>query len=199
MVEEARAQAKGRGVRLSWQLDSWNRADLEPTLLAQGLKLDEEITTMEFEGDVEEPPVAGMELADGMADLEAFRRHHSTVAAGFRGLDQLLLEEGDLRQRYSASEAAGVKLVTALVFGEPAGGGSLAVDPDGAILAGASVLPAYRHRGIYRALVAERTRLAAERGAPLVITHARPKSRPILEWLGFRMIGRWWSYLEASG
>ncbi len=199
VVEEARAQARQRGVKISWQLDSWNRDDLEPALLAEGLKLDEEITTMEFEGDVEEPPVPGLELADGMADLDAFRRHHFTVAAGFRGADKPLLEEGDLRQRYSTSEATGVRLVTALVFGEPAGGGSLAVDTDGATLAGASVLPAYRHRGIYRALVAERTRLAAEQGAPLVITHARPKSRPILEWLGFRTIGRWWSYLEASG
>ena len=168
-------------------------------LLAHGLRLDDEVTVLEFEGDVEEPPIPGLELGDGMADLEAFRRHHATVAAGFAGSDHLVPEESDLRDRYSASEAAGVKLVTALVFGEPAGGGSLAVDPDGATLGGASVLPRFRHRGIYRALVAERMRLAAEQGAPLVITHARPTSRPILQWLGFTPIGRWWAYLEASG
>lgn len=199
VIAEARSQARERGVKLAWQLDEWNRAELEPVLLANGLKLDDEVTILEFEGDVEEPPVAGMELADGMADLDAFRRHHATVAAGFAGSDKPVAEESDLRQRYGAAEAAEVKLVTALIFGEPAGGGSLAVDTDGATLAGASVLPRFRHRGIYRALVAERTRLAAELGAPLVIIHARPMSRPILQWLGFTPIGRWWGYLDVTG
>ena len=197
VIEEARSQAMQRGVRLAWQLDEWNRAELEPVLLANGLKLDDEVTILEFEGDVEEPPVPGMELADGMADLDAFRRHHATVAPGYAGSDRPALEASDLRQRYAVAEAAGVKLVTALIFGEPAGGGSLAVDTDGATLAGASVLPRFRHRGIYRALVAERTRLAAELGAPLVIIHARPTSRPILQWLGFTPIGRWWGYLDT--
>jgi GNAT superfamily N-acetyltransferase len=198
VVEEVRRQARERGVRVSWQLDEWNRAELEPVLLARGLRLDDEVTTLEFEGDVEEPPIPGLELADGMSDLDAFRRHHVTVAAGFAGSDDLNAE-GDLRRRFAAAEAAKVRLVTALIFGEPAGGGSLAVDVDGAILGGASVLPRFRHRGIYRALVAERTRLAAEQGAPLVITHARPASRPILLWLGFAPIGRWWAYLDESG
>jgi len=186
-------------VRLNWQLDVWNRAELEPVLLANGLRLDDEVTTLEFEGDVEEPPVAGMELADGMADLDSFRRHHATVAAGFAGSDRPVPEDDDLRDRYAVSEAASVRLVTALIFGEPAGGGSLAVDKDGATLGGASVLPRFRHRGIYRALVAERMRLASEQGAPLVITHARPTSRPILQWLGFSPIGRWWAYVDATG
>jgi GNAT superfamily N-acetyltransferase len=199
VIEEVRSQAREKGVRLSWQLDEWNRAELEPVLLAHALRLDDEVTTLEFEGDVEEPPVPGLELADGMADLDAFRRHHATVAAGFAGSEQPLAEEGDLRRRFAAADKAGVRLVTALVFGESAGGGSLYVEADGAILGGASVMPRFRHRGIYRALVAERTRLAAEQGAPLLITHARPPSRPILQWLGFTAIGRWWSYLDEKG
>jgi len=199
VIEEVRRQAREKGVRLSWQLDEWNRAELEPVLLAHGLRLDDEVAILEFEGDVEEPPVPGLELADGMADLEAFRRHHATVAAGFLGSDDPVAEEGDLRRRFAAAETAGVRLVTALIFGEPAGGGSLYVEADGAILGGASVLPRFRHRGSYRALVAERTRLAAEQGAPLLITHAKPTSRPILQWLGFTAIGRWWAYLDESG
>jgi GNAT superfamily N-acetyltransferase len=198
VIEEVRRLARERGIRLSWQLDEWNRAALEPVLLANGLRPDDEVTILEFEGDVDEPPVPGMELADGMADLDAFRRHHATVAAGFKDSDSPAVE-GDLRDRYASAEAASVRLVTAIIFGEPAGGGSLVVDTDGATLGGASVLPRFRHRGIYRALVAERTRLAAEQGAPLVITHARPTSRAILQWLGFAPIGRWWGYLDDSG
>lgn len=198
VITEARAAAAARGMQLSWQLDEWNRAELEPVLLAHGIRLDDEITTLEFAGDIEEPPVPGLELADGMADLDAFRRHHAVVAAGFKDSDKVVIE-ADLRPRYAASEAAALRLVTALVFGEPAGGGGLLVEPDGAQLSGASVLPRFRHRAIYRALVAERVRLAAENGAPLVIIHARQTSRRILEWLGFVPIGRSWTYLDTTG
>jgi ribosomal protein S18 acetylase RimI-like enzyme len=198
VIAAARAEAASRGTKLSWQLDEWNRAELEPVLLGHGIRLDDEITTLEFEGDIEEPPVPGLELADGMADLDTFRRHHATVAAGFQDSDKVVIE-ADLRPRYAAVQAAGLRLVTALVFGEPAGGGGLLVEADGSQLSGASVLPRFRHRAIYRALVAERVRLAAEDGAPLVIIHARQTSRPILEWLGFAPIGRSWTYLDGSG
>ena len=197
VIAEVRAQAAERGVKLNWQLDEANRSELEPVLLAHGMQPDGEVTILEFAADIEEPPVPGLELADGMVDLESFRRHHATVAAGFRDSD-LPLVEGDMRDRYAAALATDVRQVTALVFGEPAGGGSLHVEPDGATLGGAAVLPRFRGRGIYRALVAERVRLAAELGAPLVIINARQTSRPILERLGFEPIGRWWGYLEKE-
>jgi len=182
---------------LSWRLDEWNRVELEPVLLARGFKLDSEVTIMELEGEVEEPPVPGLELADGMADLEGFRTHHATVAAGFKDLDKPVLE-GDLRARYNSAREPGHLLVTAFLFGEPAGGGEVSVHPDGATLSGASVLPRFRHRGVYRALVAERARLAHEGGAPLLVTSARPSSRPILQRIGFEPIGRWWAYREPE-
>jgi GNAT superfamily N-acetyltransferase len=50
---------------------------------------------------------------------------------------------------------------------------------------GGATLPAWRGRGIYRALVAERARLAAERGRRYLETDASDDSRPILERLGF--------------
>ena len=50
---------------------------------------------------------------------------------------------------------------------------------------GGATLPAWRGRGIYRALVARRARLAAERGRRYLETDASDDSRPILERLGF--------------
>jgi GNAT superfamily N-acetyltransferase len=50
---------------------------------------------------------------------------------------------------------------------------------------GGATLPEWRGRGIYRALVAERARLAAERGRRYLETDASDDSRPILERLGF--------------
>jgi GNAT superfamily N-acetyltransferase len=59
---------------------------------------------------------------------------------------------------------------------------------DFATLWGGSTLPDWRGRGIYRALVARRAQLAAERGRRYVQVDASDASRPILERLGFRAV-----------
>ena len=46
-------------------------------------------------------------------------------------------------------------------------------------------LPAWRGRGIYRAIVAYRANLAAARGLRYLQVDASDESRPILERLGF--------------
>lgn len=56
---------------------------------------------------------------------------------------------------------------------------------DFATLWGGGTLPAWRGRGIYRALVAYRANLAAERGFRYLQVDASDDSRPILERLGF--------------
>jgi len=53
---------------------------------------------------------------------------------------------------------------------------------------GGSTLAAWRGRGIYRALVARRAQLAAERGVRYLQVDASADSRPILERLGFLAI-----------
>ncbi len=54
-----------------------------------------------------------------------------------------------------------------------------------ATLWGGATLPGWRGRGIYRALVARRALLAAERGRRYLEVDASDESRPILERLGF--------------
>lgn len=53
-----------------------------------------------------------------------------------------------------------------------------------ATLWGGSTLPRWRRRGIYRALVAYRARLAEQRGRTLLQVDCSPESRPILQRLG---------------
>lgn len=53
---------------------------------------------------------------------------------------------------------------------------------------GGSTHPAARGRGIYRALVAERARLATERGFPFVRVDCSPDSLPILTRLGLERV-----------
>jgi hypothetical protein len=57
-----------------------------------------------------------------------------------------------------------------------------------ATLWGGATLPVWRRRGIYRATVACRANLAAERGFRYLETDASDDSRPILERLGFRAV-----------
>jgi GNAT superfamily N-acetyltransferase len=60
---------------------------------------------------------------------------------------------------------------------------------DFASLWGAGTLPDWRGRGIFRAVVAYRARLAADRGFRYLLVDALPASRPILERLGFVQLG----------
>ncbi|WP_328610092.1 GNAT family N-acetyltransferase [Amycolatopsis sp. NBC_00345] len=53
---------------------------------------------------------------------------------------------------------------------------------------GGGTLPAWRGRGLYRALVAHRARLAAARGVRYLQVDASDDSRPILERLGFTAV-----------
>lgn len=61
-------------------------------------------------------------------------------------------------------------------------------DTEFATLWGGATLPEWRRRGIYRATVAYRARLAAGRGHRYLETDASDDSRPILERLGFTAV-----------
>ncbi|NGO74825.1 GNAT family N-acetyltransferase [Streptomyces sp. YC504] len=61
-------------------------------------------------------------------------------------------------------------------------------DADFAGLWGGGTVAEFRGRGIYRALVAHRTRIAAARGIRYLQVDAMPTSRPILERLGFEQL-----------
>jgi GNAT superfamily N-acetyltransferase len=54
---------------------------------------------------------------------------------------------------------------------------------------GGSTLPAYRGRGIYRALVARRAQIAVARGYRMLQVDASDDSRPILQRLGLSVVG----------
>jgi GNAT superfamily N-acetyltransferase len=68
-----------------------------------------------------------------------------------------------------------------------------------AYLFGAQVFPAFRGRGIYRALVAARLGFLAARGVSLAVTQARAAtSAPLLERFGFETVFHSRCYLLES-
>jgi GNAT superfamily N-acetyltransferase len=64
---------------------------------------------------------------------------------------------------------------------------------------GGFTLPAWRRRGIYRALVAHRAKLAAARGRRYIEVDASDDSRPILERLGFIPVTTTTPYVWSPG
>ncbi len=79
----------------------------------------------------------------------------------------------------------------ARVGGQPVATAGMAVKQRSVYLMGGNVLEAHRGRGIYRALLDERLRHAAELGFSLATTQAREAtSAPILERLGFETLFR---------
>ena len=76
--------------------------------------------------------------------------------------------------------------VVAMLAREPASSGGCALSGEVAKLWGAVTLREYRHRGTYRAVLAERLRLAREHGAALALVKGRAAtSGPILLRAGF--------------
>jgi ribosomal protein S18 acetylase RimI-like enzyme len=68
-----------------------------------------------------------------------------------------------------------------------------------ASLWGGGTLPGWRGRGIYRALVAYRARLAAARGYRYLYVDASPDSQPILARLGISRLARTTPYFRDPG
>jgi hypothetical protein len=68
-----------------------------------------------------------------------------------------------------------------------------------ATLWGGSTLPAWRSRGIYRAVVAHRAQLAAARAIRYLEVDASSESRPILERLGFAAVTTTTPYIWSPG
>lgn len=134
--------------------------------------------------------VAGVELRQihderGIRDLVSIQESLYRRSFAWWGAELLL----------ALTESPGsISLHGAYVDGQPVGGGR-ATYPEGGQFAGiygGSVLPEYRGRGIYSALLGERARAARTRGYPYLIVDAAPMSRPILERKGFIPICATW-------
>ncbi len=97
-----------------------------------------------------------------------------------------------LRRSVQVGALAAHGLFVASLDGADAGAGALGISGDVAYFFGAGVLPAFRRRGVHRALVAARTAFAHERGASQAAFKTSPGSfaeRSALS-LGFAVTGR---------
>jgi GNAT superfamily N-acetyltransferase len=176
-----------RGERFEWKLHGHDLpADLPDRLRAAGfVPEDQETIVIAPVAAIAGPPV----LPDGVSLREVTDRHDFDRIADMER--EVWKEEhsflADMLARERALDPDSIAVVVAEAGGEVVCAAWARFDEatDFATLWGGATLPAWRRRGIYRATVAYRAELAADRGFRLLETDASSDSRPILERLGF--------------
>jgi GNAT superfamily N-acetyltransferase len=177
----------GRDEEFEWKLYSYDRpADLAERLLGAGFVPEDAEALMVAEVSQVPRPAelpAGIRL-ERLTDASGIDRLTEVHQRVF-GKDESGLRAALLAQLGTAPEITG--MVLAMAGDEAVSAARIEFVPgaDFAGLWGGGTLPAWRGRGIYRALVAYRADLAAERGYRYLQVDASPDSRPILERIGF--------------
>jgi GNAT superfamily N-acetyltransferase len=182
----------GRGEPFEWKLHSHDRPpDLPRRLrLAGFVAEDEETVVIASVDDVVDRPL----LPEGVSLREVTDRNDLNRIAAFEqdawgdGEDRGWLAES--LEAEQTADPEGLRIVVAEAGGAIVCAGWVRFEhgTEFATLWGGSTLPAWRRRGIYRAIVAYRANLAAQRGLRFIEVDASSASRPILERLGFNAV-----------
>ena len=140
-----------------------------------------------------EPPPAGPAEIDAhpVQTFEEFAAAFRVTTAAF-GIDAELAAAFDARAELIwpfQSEEGGAAAFVAVVDGNVVGYGGALFGRTAAFLSGSGTHPDYRRRGVYRSIVRARWDAAVARGTPALTVGAGAMSRPILERLGFSIVG----------
>jgi GNAT superfamily N-acetyltransferase len=186
IARQVRAFAE-RGEPFEWKLHGHDLpADLAGRLRAAGLEPEETETVMIAKvaaaaGDPRLPTEITLREVHGRADLDRIAALESEIWSG----DRAWLADSLEAERATAPDALTIVVAEAAGDVVSAGWVRFIADSGFATLWGGGTLPAWRGRGIYRALVAYRANLARRRGFRQLEVDASDDSRPILERLGF--------------
>jgi GNAT superfamily N-acetyltransferase len=203
VIAEQVAYFAGRGEQFEWKLYSYDRPpDLSERLAAAGFAAEEtEALMVADSGQIAGHGGTGGALPDGVrlvpvtdeAGVELMIDVHDRVFGPDPQLHRSLM--GQLRNSPDLEV-----LVLAMAGDTPVCSARVsfgATDFSG--LWGGGTLPEWRGRGIYRAMVGYRARLAAARGYRYLQVDASPQSRPILERLGFTCLAMTTPYVWSPG
>jgi len=182
----------------TWEVGSSAQPpDLPDRLLDRGLVWDEpdplQIGMMLASPPPDAPPGIEVRAAETQADFAASER----IAYECFGMDPP--SERQIEEQYARYDPRSSRRYIASVGGEVAASASATFTAHGVVLNAGATLPAFRGRGLYRALVRARWDDALRAGTPVLVTQAGRMSRPILERLGFREVCRIHALLDEFG
>jgi GNAT superfamily N-acetyltransferase len=188
LIERQRALFAELGEPVEWKLHGHDRpADLAERLRAAGFRAQAQETVVvgpaaSLAATLPVLPT-GVRLREvgARADLERVARMEEEVWGDSRGW----LADGLAKEIRADPQGLTVVLAEAGTDVVSAGWIRYVRGTGFATLWGGSTLPQWRRKGIYRALVTYRARLAAARGFTLLQVDASEDSRPILQRLGF--------------
>ncbi|MCX5388746.1 GNAT family N-acetyltransferase [Streptomyces sp. NBC_00094] len=187
VIAEQIAHYRTAGLTFEWKLYGHDGpADLADRLLAAGFIADDRETLMATEAAAlpqDVPLPEGVELravTDEAGVRQVVEVHERAFGTDSSHIGRQLLDR-------LAADPDTVTAVVALAAGEPVSAARLDLCPgtDFAGLWGGGTVEGWRGRGLYRALVSHRARIAAARGHRYVQVDAADTSRPILQRLGF--------------
>jgi GNAT superfamily N-acetyltransferase len=180
-----------RGTPVEWKLYDYDQpADLGRRLLAAGFAPAEDELMLVAEVAAINPKVvlpAGVTLVPvrDEAGLDAMLAVHDRAFGG-----HVMPDLGEQLRTRLAHAPEQIEMVVAMAGDEPVSAARVEFMPgtDFAGLWGGGTVPAWRGRGIFRALVAYRAGLAAEREYTYLQVDTSAMSRPILRRLGFEAV-----------
>jgi hypothetical protein len=186
VIERVAGRLRELGGHTEWKLYGHDRpADLADRLRAAGFIADDEeavlvaeAAALPVETDADVRVAATPELVSAFVDV-----NERVFGESYASVERALLRALD-------EEQPSMSAVVVFDGGEPVSAARIDFDA-GSVFAGlygGATLESHRGRGLYRATVAARARLARERGYRYLQVDALPTSRPILERLGFVQI-----------
>ncbi|MBX7554738.1 GNAT family N-acetyltransferase [Streptomyces sp. NPDC004232] len=199
-IRDQIARFTSLGRDFEWKLYGHDRpADLGARLTAAGFRAEPEETLLVAETArlaLDAEPPAGVRLVEAAdeagVDLVVDVHEKAFGTDGTRLRHRLLAR--------LAADPGTVVAVAALAGDEPVSAARMELVPGTpfAGLWGGGTVEAWRGRGLYRALVAHRARVAAAHGYRYLQVDASPMSRPILQRLGFRTLSTTTPYLYGN-
>lgn len=184
VIDETLAMYAHHGLRFRWSVMPDSRPlDLPERLARHGLSRSD--ARAMYRGTTPlEVASGGVEVRQvATGEVDVFTR---VMAEGWS------MPEGPLRAVNDAmARLPHFPLFVAFIDGTPVGSSGMVLAERSAYLLGAVVLPAWRRRGVYRALVTHRLHVARTAGLTLATVHARADtSGRLLERLGFTELVR---------
>jgi GNAT superfamily N-acetyltransferase len=201
VIAEQREYFAARGTPVEWKYYDYDQpADLPRRLMAAGFEAEDTELMLVAETDAVSHEVV---LPEGVTLVPVT---DETGIAAMMAVHDLAFDDprSELTQRLAdqlREAPESLQMVVAMAGEEPVSAARIEFvsGTDFAGLWGGGTVPAWRSKGIFRALVAYRAGLAAARGYRYLQVDALPTSRPILQRLGFHAVASTTPYVFNPG